>query len=144
MSFRLARRTVVAAIFAATLAAPVAAHAFTPTPFGPIVEAQNFSKIEERQAIYNTPGYQLLLRTVGARNAVAAAAEQVNDPEREFVDHVCSLGRGRLRRRRFVSTTGRRTATGSCSRCSSRRVTARRSPATCGRRAPAPPSARAW
>jgi dienelactone hydrolase len=92
MSFRLARRTVVAAIFAVSLAAPVAAHAFTPTPFGPLVEAQNFSKIEERQAIYNTPGYQLLLRTVGARNAVAAAAEQVNDPEREFVDHVCRSG----------------------------------------------------
>src|SRR6476660_6467255 len=92
MSFRLARRAAVAAIFAATLAAPVAAHAFTPTPFGPIVEAQNFSKIEERQAIYNTPGYQLLLRTVGARNAAAAAAEQVNDPEREFADHVCRSG----------------------------------------------------
>src|ERR1700704_4413741 len=92
MSFQLARRTIVASIVVVTLAAPIAAHAFTPTPFGPIVEAQNFSKIEERQAIYNTPGYQLLLRTVSARNAVAAAAEQVNDPEREFVDHVCRSG----------------------------------------------------
>src|ERR1700704_577736 len=92
MSFQLARRTIVASIVVVTLAAPIAAHAFTPTPFGPIVEAQNFSKIEERQAIYNTPGFQLLLRTVSARNAVAAAAEQVNDPERQFVDHLCRSG----------------------------------------------------
>ena len=140
MSFRLARRTVVAAIFAATLAAPVAAHAFTPTPFDPIVEAKNFSKIEERQAIYNTPTYQLQLRTVERAERAAAAAEQANDPEREFADHSAARAKTAAPAT-SVSTTGRRTATGSCSRCCSRRATARRSPATCGRRARAPPSA---
>jgi dienelactone hydrolase len=74
------------------LTGPRVADAFVPEKFGPVVEAQNFSKVEERQAIYDTPGYQLLLRTVGARNALAAAAEQVNDPEREFLDHVCRSG----------------------------------------------------
>ena len=92
MSVRLARRASTAAIFLIALAAPGVAHAFTPTPFSPVVEAQNFSKVEERQAIYDTPDYQVLLRTVSAMNAAAADAEQVNDPAREFADHVCRSG----------------------------------------------------
>ena len=92
MSVRLARRASTAAIFLIALAAPGIAHAFTPTPFSPVVEAQNFSKVEERQAIYDTPDYQVLLRTVSAMNAAAADAEQVNDPAREFADHVCRSG----------------------------------------------------
>ncbi len=69
-----------------------AASAFKPRPWTPQTEAQNFSKVEERQTIYDTPGYQALLRTVSARNEIAANLEQVNDPGREFHDHLCSTG----------------------------------------------------
>ncbi|TMM14889.1 MAG: hypothetical protein E6G01_11905 [Actinobacteria bacterium] len=69
-----------------------AAPAFKPRPWTPQTEAQNFSKVEERQTIYDTPGYQALLRTVSARNEMAANLEQVNDPGREFHDHLCSTG----------------------------------------------------
>ena len=41
--------------------------------FDPAVEAKNFSKIEERQSIYNTAEYQALLRQVGAQNLTEAA-----------------------------------------------------------------------
>jgi dienelactone hydrolase len=82
------------AIFCGLSAAaiPVLAWAFTPQKWSPTVEAQNFSKVEERQTIYNTPGYQVALRTVSAENTAAALAEQVNDPGREFVDHLCTRG----------------------------------------------------
>ena len=74
------------------LALPTTVQAFTPQPFTPTTEAENFSKVEERQTIYDTPGYQALLRTVSLQNAAAADAEQVNDPAREFQDHVCRSG----------------------------------------------------
>ena len=74
------------------VALPTIAQAFTPRPWSPSTEAQNFSKVEERQALYDTPAYQLLLRETSAQNLVAARAEQINDPGREFSDHVCSTG----------------------------------------------------
>src|SRR3954451_10324446 len=58
----------------------------------PVVEAQNFSKTQERQAIYNTAQYQLLLRQVGAQNRAAALAMQAADPEREFLTDLCWSG----------------------------------------------------
>src|SRR5438045_2333440 len=64
---------------AALIAGPSSAIAFDPA-----VEAQNFSKTEERQTIYNTPEYQVLLRQVGAQNRAAALAMQAADPERNF------------------------------------------------------------
>ena len=73
-------------------AVPLVAKAFQPQPWSPTTEAQNFSKVEERQTIYDTPGYQLLLRDISAQNLVAARAEQVNDPGRAFSDHICSTG----------------------------------------------------
>jgi dienelactone hydrolase len=73
------------------LALPGTAAAFTPAPFSAVVEARNFAKVEERQAIYDTPGYQLLLRAVGLQNRVASLAEQVNDPARLFPD-LCASG----------------------------------------------------
>ena len=60
--------------------------------FDPLVEAQNYSKIEERQTIYNTPQYQLLLRAVSAQNAAEAVAMQAADPERNFMGHLCARG----------------------------------------------------
>jgi dienelactone hydrolase len=61
--------------------------------FDPVVEAQNFSKIEERQTIYNTAQYQTLLRQTGAANATEAATMQATDPERLFIGaHLCATG----------------------------------------------------
>ena len=74
------------------LAVPTAVQAFTPRHWTLALELQNFSKVEERQTIYDTPAYQLLLRQVGAQNAEAALAEQVNDPARSFLDHLCRSG----------------------------------------------------
>jgi dienelactone hydrolase len=60
--------------------------------FDPAVEAQNFSKTQERQTIYNTPEYQVLLRQVSAQNRTAALAMQAADPERNFSGHLCASG----------------------------------------------------
>jgi dienelactone hydrolase len=65
---------------------------FRPRPWTPQTEAQNFSKVEERQTIYDTPGYQALLRTIGTQNELAAHLEQVNDPGRFFEDDLCARG----------------------------------------------------
>src|SRR5207244_1520056 len=92
MRGRAGRAGLAAAVACTALAAPLVAQAFQPRPWSPSTEAQNFSKVEERQKIYDTPGYQLLLRDISAQNLVAARAEQVNDPGREFADHVCTTG----------------------------------------------------
>jgi dienelactone hydrolase len=80
-------RALVAALGAvvALAAAPVAG-AF----FDPAVEAENYSKGLERQAIYSTPAYQLLLRQVSAQNTAEAAQTQAADPERNFSGHLCA------------------------------------------------------
>ena len=79
-------RLVVVALAGLLVSAPVA------RAFDPSVEAQNYSKIEERQTIYNTPEYQLLLREVSAQNAAEAVAMQAADPERNFMGHLCARG----------------------------------------------------
>jgi dienelactone hydrolase len=58
----------------------------------PVVEAQNYSKTQERQAIYQSPQGQLLLRQVSNDNAIAALKAQAADPEREFVSDLCWNG----------------------------------------------------
>ena len=84
MSFR----HVAAATLGVLIAAAPAAQAFDPA-----TEAQNFSKIEERQTIYNTAQYQTQLRQVGVANATEAATMQATDPERNFLGlHLCSTG----------------------------------------------------
>jgi hypothetical protein len=60
--------------------------------FDPVVEAKNFSKVYERQRIYDTPEYQARLRTISAQNLSAALAIQATDPEREFVSDLCWNG----------------------------------------------------
>jgi len=60
--------------------------------FDPAVEAQNYSKGLERQAIYLTPEYQVLLREVSAHNAATAVAIQAADPERNFITQLCARG----------------------------------------------------
>jgi dienelactone hydrolase len=79
-------RSVPLAAVLAVLAAPTA-HAFDPS-----VEASNYSKGNERAAIYMTPEYQALLRRVSAENAVAADTITARDPERQFRDHLCQDG----------------------------------------------------
>jgi dienelactone hydrolase len=60
--------------------------------FDPVVEAKNFSKVYERQRIYDTPEYQARLRTISAQNLTAALAMQATDPERQFVSDLCWNG----------------------------------------------------
>jgi dienelactone hydrolase len=83
---RLPAELVLAAI--AVLAAPAAAA----QAFDPGAEAQNYSKISERQTIYDTPGYQVLLRQVSLQNRAAALTMQAADPERNFTGHLCASG----------------------------------------------------
>ena len=60
--------------------------------FDPAMEAKNYSKIEERQTIYDTPEYQALLFQVSTQNEAAAVAMQAADPERNFMGHLCARG----------------------------------------------------
>src|SRR4051794_3276324 len=60
--------------------------------FSPTTEAQNYSKINERAAIYSTPAAQLLLRQVGTSNELAATQAQASDPERLFYATLCARG----------------------------------------------------
>jgi dienelactone hydrolase len=73
-----------AVVAVAAVAAPVAL-----AQFNPVVEEQNFSKLQERQTIYTTPQYQALLTQVSAQNLLAAETIQKNDPERQFYTDVC-------------------------------------------------------
>ncbi|HEY1595199.1 MAG TPA: hypothetical protein VGF74_07375 [Thermoleophilaceae bacterium] len=60
--------------------------------FDPVVEAQNYSKGLERQAIYTTPEYQAKLRLISQENGLNALKLQATDPEREFVSDLCWNG----------------------------------------------------
>lgn len=60
--------------------------------FDPAAETQNYSKGNERAAIYSTAEYQALLRQVSVTNRVDATAMQAADPERDMLSHLCSSG----------------------------------------------------
>jgi hypothetical protein len=60
-----------------------------PTTFDPIVEAQNFSITQQRQAIYDTPSYQAQLAAASASSTAQALAAEAADPGRFFTDDVC-------------------------------------------------------
>jgi hypothetical protein len=81
------KRIVAGAAALAALAAAPAAHAFDPA-----TEAQNYSKGQERRAIYDTPEYRLLLRQISNQNEAAALAISASDPERNFQGHLCARG----------------------------------------------------
>jgi dienelactone hydrolase len=85
MRLRASRWTCGLTAAAALAVAPGAALA----QFNPVVEQQNFSKTEERQTIYTTPQYQLLLQQVSQQNLQDAMAIQQNDPQRQFYTDVC-------------------------------------------------------
>jgi dienelactone hydrolase len=79
--------------FLAVHAVPAAAN--PPTTFDPVVEAQNFSKTQERQTIYDTPQYQAQLAIDSTNSTAQALATQAADPGRFFVDDLCwNLGNG--------------------------------------------------
>jgi dienelactone hydrolase len=76
----------IVALLVAAVAAPAAG------AFDPAVEAKNFSKVEERQTIYDTPQYQLQLRLVSNQNFTEAVTAQAADPERQFTGDLCWNG----------------------------------------------------
>ena len=67
-------------------------HEEPPTSFEPVLEAENFSIVEQRQAIYDTPEYQAELAEQGAKNRQEATELQANDPERNFSGDLCYEG----------------------------------------------------
>ena len=77
------------------LSAPGALADMPPTVFNPVVEAQNFSITQQRQAIYDTPAYQSQLAIDSAANTAQALATEAADPGRFFTDDLCwNLGNG--------------------------------------------------
>jgi dienelactone hydrolase len=60
--------------------------------FDPAYEAKNFSKTQERSAIFDTPEYQVQLRQQSSDNWIAANTAQANDPERNFITNLCATG----------------------------------------------------
>ena len=76
----------------ATSGGSAAFGAATAQPVNPAVEAENYAKTLERQAIYLTPQYQAQLRTIGTENGIAALATQAADPERQFTTDLCWNG----------------------------------------------------
>src|ERR1700730_17117588 len=67
-------------------------HETPPTSFEPVLEAENFSITQQRQAIYDTPEYQAALAEQGLKNHEEATREQAEDPERVFSDDLCFEG----------------------------------------------------
>ncbi len=80
----------------ALLALPVASYATEyeepPQTFEPLLQAENFSIIEQRQTIYDTPEYQAELAEQGLSNSLEATEEQAEDPARLFSDDLCFAG----------------------------------------------------
>jgi dienelactone hydrolase len=58
--------------------------------FSSTQEAQNYSKINERQAEYGTPAYQQELAQRGTENEAAAQQVKVSDPERDTSGNLCA------------------------------------------------------
>jgi dienelactone hydrolase len=86
---------IVSAVIGA-LALPGASYAIEheepPTAFEPVLEAENFAITQQRQAVYDTPEYQLQLAEQGARNREEATVAQAQDPERNFSGDLCYEG----------------------------------------------------
>ncbi|MGH2868082.1 MAG: alpha/beta hydrolase [Solirubrobacteraceae bacterium] len=82
-------------VLAAVAAVAGSAQAAPPSAFNPLVEAQNFSITQQRQAIYDTPAYQEQLAVDSAASTAQALAAQAADPARFFTDDLCwNLGNG--------------------------------------------------
>ena len=68
---------------------PPKAGAVPPSHFNPVVEAQNFSITQERQAVYNTPAYQQQLAADSTQGFIDGQVTAASDPERNFTGDVC-------------------------------------------------------
>jgi dienelactone hydrolase len=76
-------------------AAPAVASRMPPKKFNPVVEAKNYSMIEQRQAVYDTPQYQSKLAADSINGWVNGMLTQAADPGRFFIDDLCwSHGNG--------------------------------------------------
>jgi dienelactone hydrolase len=83
------------AAWAAWAGVPTAAAAMPPAVFDPVVEAENFSITQQRQAIYDTPSYQAQLAVDTVAGGAQALATEAADPGRFFTDDLCwNLGNG--------------------------------------------------
>jgi dienelactone hydrolase len=80
----------------ATLALALASGSASAAPaLDPAVEASNYSKTQERQAIYDTPQYQAQLAADSVQSQAQAIQTEAQDPEREFMSDLCwNLGNG--------------------------------------------------
>ncbi len=65
------------------------ATATPPSQFNPVVEAQNFSITQQRQAIYDTPQYQAELAADSVQGEIDGQLTEAADPERNFTDDLC-------------------------------------------------------
>jgi dienelactone hydrolase len=81
--------TMATAAILAALTGAGSAQATPPAVFNPVVEAQNFAITSERQAIYDTPGYQSQLAVDSAAGTAQALATEAADPGRLFSDDLC-------------------------------------------------------
>ncbi|HLB20766.1 MAG TPA: hypothetical protein VK605_01545 [Solirubrobacteraceae bacterium] len=79
----------IAAAVTMALALPARASAAPPTAFDPLVEAQNFSITQQRQAIYDAPEYQAQLAADSASSLTEALTTQAADPGRFFTNNLC-------------------------------------------------------
>ena len=79
----------IAAVVAVTLVS--VASAVAAGEFDPAVEAQNYSKIKEREAfLTGTPAYRAMLEAQNARDQVEYPQLVAGDPERDFAQNICS------------------------------------------------------
>jgi dienelactone hydrolase len=92
MSTVRSRAATAAISFAVAAAGVLICGAAGAAAYDPAAEAQNYSKISERQTIYDTPEYRALLAQVSLQNQAAALAMQASDPERNFSGHLCASG----------------------------------------------------
>jgi hypothetical protein len=108
-------------VFGVAAALPaVPGGAAPPKTFNPIVEAQNFSITQERQAVYDTPQYQAQSAADSAAPTAQAAAAQAADLGQFFADDPMLEPWQRLRRRQLSCSTGTSHATKQNARVASR------------------------
>lgn len=81
------RRAILVVVLAAIGVSAGVAHAAP--QLDPATEQANFSKTQERAAIYNTPSYQARLRIEGQKSQTAALLAVAADPERQFMSDLC-------------------------------------------------------
>jgi dienelactone hydrolase len=80
------------AIAAMAVAVALLAGTAVALAFDPAYEASDYSKTQERTAIFSTPEYQARLRQQSLENEINANLIQAKDPERNFITNLCATG----------------------------------------------------